>query len=97
MASQFCWGTGFWEGAAAAAASAAANASPQPPTDLTQLLLGVVQQNADSDITQAIVTDYQSPTGETITTSDQAGATTRVGPYVYDEGTHSAWGFAQYA
>jgi hypothetical protein len=72
------------------------NPSPQPPTDLTQLLLSVLGYNADSDITQAIVTDYQSPTGETLTLSESTTTTDKTTPYAYDLAGYSLWGFSEY-
>ena len=90
------WGSGFWDGTAASGSSSGTT-TPQPPTDLTQLLLSIVSASAETDKTQAIVTDYQSATDETLTSSEVTGASSKVGPYTYDEGTHSAWGFAQYA
>lgn len=74
------------------------NPSPQPPTDLVQLLLGVLAYADDPDITQATLTDYQGPDADTLSIGDGAGTTSKTpGNYHYDDSGYTQWGFATYA
>jgi hypothetical protein len=70
------------------------NSNPRAQTDLSQLLLFLTtSSNTDSDITQAIISDYRE-VDESMTYSETITGTDSVGPYKY--GT-AKWGLAKYA